>query len=248
MLKILVVIIVIFTLMPFLMLGLGHGVLRRGNRKKYGVAQTETLKNSPLAGKTIIFLGSAVTYGSASGGESFVEFLAKRDGILPIKEAVPGTTLVDGKRSYIARMKAIASVRAADAFVCQLSTNDASRQIPLGVISKGFDLSEFDTGTVTGAMEYIIAYAKATWNCPVIFYTSPRYVSREYGVMVNRLLELEKKWKIGVLDMWDDHEMYLVTRKERMLYMVDSIHPTRAGYRDWWTPKFENYLVDYLKL
>ena len=28
--------------------------------------------------------------------------------------------------------------------------------------------------------------------------------------------------------------------------MVNGIHPSRAGYRDWWTPKFEAYLSNYL--
>ena len=33
-----------------------------------------------LAGKRIIFLGSSVTYGSASGGVTFADFLAQRHG------------------------------------------------------------------------------------------------------------------------------------------------------------------------
>ena len=30
------------------------------------------------------------------------------------------------------------------------------------------------------------------------------------------------------------------------LYMFDGIHPTQAGYLNWWTPKMEAYLYDYL--
>ena len=68
---------------------------------------TDKTKN-PLFGKTVIFLGSSVTYGSASGGISFADFLQKEDGIVSVKEAVSGTTLVDGDNtSYIARMKTI---------------------------------------------------------------------------------------------------------------------------------------------
>ncbi len=27
--------------------------------------------------------------------------------------------------------------------------------------------------------------------------------------------------------------------------MVNGIHPSRAGYREWWTPKFEAYLLEF---
>ncbi|MBE6679988.1 MAG: SGNH/GDSL hydrolase family protein, partial [Ruminococcaceae bacterium] len=59
-----------------------------------------------LKGKNIFFLGSSVTYGSASGGISFAEMLAKQYEFNYIKEAVSGTTLVDiGENSYVSRLK-----------------------------------------------------------------------------------------------------------------------------------------------
>lgn len=49
----------------------------------------------PLQGKTIIFLGSSITYGEAADGRSFVDIMEEKDGINAIKEAVSGTTLAD---------------------------------------------------------------------------------------------------------------------------------------------------------
>ena len=40
--------------------------------------------------------------------------------------------------------------------------------------------------------------------------------------------------------------MNAVSEEDYQLYMFDPIHPTRAGYRDWWLPKFEAYLEDIL--
>ena len=40
-----------------------------------------------LGGKRIIFLGSSVTYGACAMGQSFIEALEKKDGIIAIKEA-----------------------------------------------------------------------------------------------------------------------------------------------------------------
>lgn len=223
----------------------------KGNTDAYSLENTPALEQSPLQGKTMIFLGSSVTYGSSSNGVSFVEYMEKRDGILPVKEAIGGSTLVDktvnGKESYIARMKKIDPNINVDTFVCQLSTNDATKKLPLGEISDSFSLQDFDTQTVAGAIEYVIAYARETWNCPVIFYTGTRYNSARYGEMVELLLEIQKKWDIGVIDLWNDAEMNAVSKADYDLYMVNGIHPSRAGYRDWWTPKFEEYLATYLQ-
>ena len=227
------------------------GIIAKGNMNKYSLENTQTINDSVLKGKTIIFLGSSVTYGSASKGTSFVEYLEKRDGIIPIKEALSGTTLVDqqiiGKDSYITRLKRIDKDIKADLFVCQLSTNDATMKKPLGSISNGFDLYSFDTNTIAGAIEYIISYVKNTWNCPIIFYTGTKYNDNYYEKMIKLLYKIKDKWNIGILDLWNDKEMNEVSKEDYKLYMVNAIHPSKAGYRDWWTPKFEEILKDYIK-
>jgi hypothetical protein len=217
-----------------------------GNNKKYAVENAEKQPNSILTGKRICFLGSSVTYGAASMGESFVDFLKKRDGIVATKDAVSGTTLVDqGTGSYIERFKKLDKNMKLDLFVCQLSTNDATQNKLLGDISDSKDLNVFDTSTVTGAIEYIICYAQQTWGCPVVFYTNPKYDNANYQNMVDKLLQLQGKWDIGVIDMWDDSEFNQISEEERTLYMADAIHPTKAGYLLWWTPYLEKYLINY---
>ncbi len=242
--------IVIATLLVIILAAGGYlmnmlGVLAKGNGSEYSIKNTETVLHSPLKGKTGIFLGSSVTYGYGSLGVSFPDYLEKTDGITAVKEAVSGTTLVDnGKKSYVARMKTIDTEIKADFFMCQLSTNDATKELPLGEISHGFNLAEFDTSTVTGATEYIIAYAKETWNCPVIFYTQAKYDSEPYALMVERLLMLQEKWDITVIDLWNNEEINSITNAERKLYLVDNIHPTRAGYREWWLPEIRKVLSE----
>lgn len=218
------------------------GLFNKGNADKYSVKRSEMYNNN-LKGKTIIFLGSSVTYGFASKGESFADYLEKQDGIVSVKEAVSGTTLVDDKKnSYVSRLKEIDKDINADAFICQLSTNDATQDKPLGEVSEGFEIDTFDTHTVTGAMEYIIAYAKEAWDCPVVFYTGTKYDSENYQKMVDVLLKLREKWNIGVIDLWNNEEMNSVSDEDYKLYMNDDIHPTRKGYKEWWTPVFREYL------
>ena len=223
------------------------GMFNKGNYSEYSLNNITMKEDSSIKDKTVIFLGSSVTFGYGSFGVSFADYLEKTDGIITVKEAVSGTTLVDVKsNSYVSRMKTIDKNIQADAFVCQLSTNDATKEMPLGEISEGFDLNDFDTQTVAGAIEYIIAYAKETWDCPVVFYTQAKYASEHYGKMVDLLLEIQKKWDITVIDLWNDEEINNITEEQKEIYLVDHIHPTKAGYKEWWLPAFQKKLYEVI--
>ena len=203
-----------------------------GNAEAYHLENVEPLAESPLAGKHLCFLGSSVTQGYGSLNVSFADYLSLRNSCTYVKEAVGGTTLVDnGEKSYIQRMlKNIDPNENFDAFICQLSTNDATKKMPMGTVSEGTDLSDFDTSTVAGAMEYIICYARETWDCPIIFYTGTKYDSAQYAEMVELLYALQDKWDIGIIDLWNNDAMNAVSKEDYKLYMADHIHPTQAGY------------------
>ena len=130
-----------------------------------------------------------------------------------------------------------------DMFICQLSTNDATQDLTLGEISTGKTLEDFDTSTIIGAMEYIICYAQQTWNCPVVFYTGTKFDNELYSQMVESLYELQEKWGIGIIDLWDGLDVNI---ENYDLYMADEIHPTQAGYLEWWTPFMEEQLYEII--
>lgn len=214
-----------------------------GNTEKYHLENVETLSDSPLKGKNLLFLGSSVTYGSNSLGVSMADYIGKIDGCNVVKEAVSGTTLAASrKNSYVERLLKIDKNQQFDAIVVQLSTNDATQKIELGDISSSGSIDDFDTNTVLGAIEYIIAYCQDTWNCPVIFYTGTKYDSKNYEAMVDALQKIQEKWGIEIIDLWNDAEMNAVSEEDYALYMANEIHPTQAGYLLWWTPKFQKIL------
>ena len=220
-----------------------------GNAEQYNMKTVESLGDNPLKGKKVLFLGSSVTYGSASIREGIPEYFKARFGCDITKEAVSGTTLVDnGSSSYVQRLlNKVDSNEKYDLVIVQLSTNDASKKLPLGDISTSQDRDSFDTSTITGAIEFIIAYAQETWNCPVAFYTNAKYDSDEYETMYQRLIQLQKKWEIGVIDLWSSTEFNNITAEERSLYMNDKIHPTKAGYKLWWCPEIEKQVLSWLE-
>lgn len=63
--------------------------------------------------------------------------------------------------------------------------------------------------------------------------------------MVLGLYDIAAKWDIEVIDMFMDLNFNSIpTEEQRKLWMADKIHPTKAGYRDWWLPKFEEALLE----
>ena len=105
------------------------------------------------------------------------------------------------------------------------------------------DSAAFDTATACGAIEYIIAKAKETWDCPVYFYTNPPTGNALYSELIDIIVKAAEKWDIQVIDLYSDREFNDITEKDRALYLADPIHPTKAGYREWWLPKFEEVLL-----
>ncbi len=236
---------------------------------------------SPLAGKTIYWLGSSVTYGASSGGESMADFLAAKTGCISKKDAVSGTTIFcdnktdnTGKNSYTSRLKnstVFDKSEKVDAFICQISTNDAwgDRKKNWGEIAGDdkFDQGDFDLSTTLGGVEFIIAYVADTWGCPVYFYSgaeffdtsanSPRSNGNpsgsDYGELVNKVLEIAEKWQryvdVRVIDLFHDKDFNAAVSDTYYKWATsDPVHPKRAGYLQWWTPYFEQFLLVALDL
>ena len=226
----------------------------------YVVKAEEKNESDPLSGLEIAWLGSSVTYGQSAGGYSMADAIEdSHPATNSYKYVISGTTLaeyhsehclpVDGDGfhgSYVNRMRMISPDKHFDLFIVQLSTNDATGGIPLGEISEGSELEDFDTSTVIGSMEYIVKYVTETWNCPVMFYTGTKYDSEPYGEMVEATLKLQEKWHFGLIDLWNSEEMNTVSEEDYAKYMADGIHPNKAGYIEWWTPQFEAGITEYL--
>ncbi len=73
-----------------------------------------------------------------------------------------------------------------------------------------------------------------------------KYDSDHYGKMVDLLLEIQKKWDITVIDFWNDEEINNITDQQKEIYLIDHIHPTKAGYKEWWLPKFQETLNEVI--
>lgn len=219
-----------------------------------------------LQGKSIGYLGSSITYGFATNGIAFPEYIEQMSGSKSIKQAISGGPLAlkEGVRDEISYVRklwdgALKDVEHLDALVVQLSTNDAGLGIELGELSDSFNKDDMDYATIIGAMEYIVAYAKEKWNCPVLYYVNPyltdaaidRFANGDeatekilheqyqgvYEDMIDALYSIQEKWGLDVVDMWNDEECRNVDNDLRSYFMSDPIHPFKAGYYFWYAPK-----------
>ncbi|MCH5157373.1 MAG: SGNH/GDSL hydrolase family protein [Clostridiales bacterium] len=245
---------------------------KTANDSEFYASAVTRVSNSPLAGKTIYWLGSSVTYGANSGGESMAEFLAAKTGANCVKDAVSGTTIFNdgksaatGKDSYVNRLvngtKFDTSAHV-DAFICQISTNDArnDRLNKRGEIAEGKDRTYFDTATTLGGVEYIISYVVETWHCPVYFYSgsffgdsgvrsSSNPTGTNYGKLIDDVKDVVSKWQnygydVDVIDLFNDSDFNSQVTDDYYKWCTnDAIHPKRAGYLNWWMPYFEQYLI-----
>lgn len=219
-----------------------------GNAPEYSFETIEQRKDSPIAGGRLAVLGSSVAFGAGSFQWAVGEYLSRRLGCELVKSAVSGTTLADqGQLSYVTRLHSDFDPRDHfDAFVCQLSTNDATKGVTLGEVGDGYALADFDVTTTAGAMEHIVCHVRQVWKCPVLFFTGSRFESAAYQQMYDLLCQVRDKWGAGVLDLWNNESINDVPERLKSLYILDGIHPTKAGYRDWWGPELERQLLAYL--
>lgn len=214
-----------------------------GNAPEYSFDQIMPIDNSPLKDCRVLVLGSSVAQGTSSMGFGIAEYLQNRFSCSCTKDTVRGTTIADtGSQSILKRLETHTSEEDYDLVICQLSTNDATKRLPVGRAGK-----EKETDTIRDGLLEIIACVRKTWDCPLVFFTSCHFVNDRYDAMVAALHELTDATTVGVLDLWNNKNFNTISKSERKLYMADSIHPTLAGYRDWWGPEIERQLRNYLR-
>ena len=245
------------------------------NGTRYDPQKVEMLGDHPLFGKTIYWLGSSVTDGAGAEHNSMADYLAARTGCICVKEAVSGTTLLDigrddgGSYTYrLANSTVFDKSAKIDAFIVQISTNDALDQNLeyRGSLTAAevMGCDGLDLSTTMGGVEYIIQYVTDTWHCPVYFYSGAYFddegvrssrnpAGRNYAKLVSDVASAVEKWssvggyEVSVIDLYNDEAFNeLVTDSFYKWCMLDAVHPKKAGYLQWWMPYFEERLTQDL--
>ena len=84
-------------------------------------------------------------------------------------------------------------------------------------------------------MEYIIVYAKQTWNCPVIFYTGTKYDSKQYQQMVdfNNTFYQFQEWPHGeIWGLGDSPTVGLLLAEVQRTDLYEMVEAPEISYED----------------
>lgn len=227
----------------------GHGEFSKGNSSDYDVSSLTLNDDSVMKDDTIVFVGSDFTLGLKADNQSFIDYLKVVDGLNAATFTEENIGLTSKKDvSFISLVESIPKEHASPkAIFCEIPYYDAKHGTKLGEISDSYMLSDFDTETAIGAMEYIMCYAKMNWSCPVFFYTLADYnSSKKYEKLVSAALRVSDKWNMPMLDFTSNDKIASLEKSDKSLYFVDSRNMTKAGYNEIIAPEFENFITKNL--
>ncbi len=159
-----------------------------------------------------------------------------------------------------------------DRVVIQLSTNDIGQYIDAActqhlafgdLTPNKFESKDFDTKTSFGAMEWLIAIAKETWNCEVYVFTCHMSTSEfatykangydldkvktTYAEMYEKTLQIAEKWKdhgFELINLWANRELNELLHSNPSRYIADTLHLTEKGYEAGLYQVFRKYFLD----
>ena len=219
---------------------------------EYSDLGLDTSETISLEGKSAIFLGDSVAYGHSTGGNGFGYYIDEFENLGNYTNAAVGSatinTLTQGANNVIEQIKKYQN-NDYDFVILQGGYGDLRDIATLGTLTNDYNISDFDTTTFAGAVEYTLYLATTTWsNSKIGFIISYDTPNNNYGVRPNHeetkkywdiLKSACDKWNVPYLDFFEGSTIYngeVKTYSE--LFQVttntyldtDNIHPTSTGY------------------
>lgn len=205
-----------------------------------------------LEGKSAIFFGDSVAYGYSTNGNGFGYYINQIANFSNFTNAAKNTATINtstqGSNNIITQMKENKDSEY-DFVIIEGGYGDLRDTLSLGELTDGYKISEYDTTTFAGAVEYSLYLVTTYWpNSRIGFIISYDTPNSNYGVRPNHT-EAKKywdivkracdKWNVQYLDFFEGSTEYNgVIKTYSDLFEVtsntylasDNIHPTATGY------------------
>jgi lysophospholipase L1-like esterase len=181
----------------------------------------------PLSGRTIYAFGDSIVAGHKYRKASFVDFVARHEGMTLTRMAVNGATVMPS-RNAIADQVADAPATAPDYVLFDGGANDAypSTLTKLGFVTAGFR-GPFEITTFAGAFEDLIARIKSKYPHSKLVYVAIHKLGARDARSQEALRRLElaicAKWKVAVADLYPLLDTNVDAN--RVEYSFDSLQP-----------------------
>lgn len=206
-----------------------------------------------LEGKIIAFNGDSICQGAENSG-GYGKIIAEKYNMIYENIGVGGGTITsetysDSKvaRHWISRT--ISKMRPdADYIVLEGGVNDASLNVPLGIITADYT-SELDDTTYCGAFESMLKQTLEKYPGKKIGYIivhkmTKNYDSRYSDNFYYKSKEICEKWGVPYLDLNIECPAlnYIPSLKKLYTYNGDGWHPTEEGYKKYYVDKIISWL------
>ena len=219
--------------------------------KSYGV-KFEQKDDSPLQGKSALFMGDSIT--QAGPGDlslyhcGWAGRIAASAGMECINAGVSGasvsTRFPDNR--VITQMDNYKN-RSFDFVIMHGGVNDAWFEAPLGQMSEGTELSDFNITTFAGGLEELFYTAKKNYpEAPLGYIVNyPTTWSEgklsELDKYMDEAIKICEKWGVSYLDLYHDTNLHKELKIDKLVYLPDRVHPNGLGF-DILAPKIETWM------
>ena len=212
----------------------------------------EIVETVSTEGKSAIFFGDSVAYGYSTNGNGFGYYINTTANFSRFTNAARNTATINtstqGNNNIIEQMKNNKNNQY-DFVIIEGGYGDLRDTPPLGNLTDGYNINEYNTTTFAGAVEYSLYLATTYWpNARIGFIISYDTPNSNHGVRPNHT-ETKKywdivkaacnKWNVQYLDFFEGSTNYnneIKTYSELFdvtsnTYLAsDNIHPTANGY------------------
>ena len=196
-------------------------------------------------GKTAIFFGDSITYGSGGTpkGYSWANYISDHYDLKDVVNAgKPGWRISNTKNNWITSFVKEYQDEEYDYVILHGGTNDISAKVPLGEYQKDDFSGNYDTTTFLGGLEAYIYTAKKQWPKThigyIINYATPNSnknrveLSESYYEAMKEVLD---KWDIAYLDLYSGSTLQGISYSELLkvdsdTYLKDNLHLNAEGY------------------
>ena len=229
--------------------------------KMFNVTLPGTVEStSPLKGKTMLFMGDSITYGSGDAvspfrtGRAWAGRIADLTGAITTNAAVGGAkvSFQRGDDNWVYSQYEPHKNTKFDIIVMHGGVNDARHERPVGTLSEGKDeatLKKNQTSYV-GGLEWIFYMVSTTNTDAKLYFIANHRLdghSKGYAKDMSAYFDAAKqaceKWGVIFIDLYNNKELNDKLETKTTKYLPDTLHLNAAGY-DIITP----YIIEAIEL
>ena len=218
----------------------------------YGIEEATAETAGVLYGKTALFLGDSITYGTGEDDSLYCSWagrLGAKYGMTVVNAGDPGARISHtGSSGFIVNgLNKWTSAQSPDMIVMHGGVNDAINQIAIGQISADGNL---DLQTFAGGLENMFKKVKEAHPTSALFYITNYHHNRDTGKDMGGYFDLAKeiceKYGVTVIDLYGNAELNTILAPTTTKYLPDKLHANSAAY-DVILPYISTVIEDYYK-